>query len=783
MSCVAPLKGILSDKVCPPSDQAYLQASAIFQQLREEKPVALQILHYAKKADTPLPESRDKTTQKQAYQLAFNTLKYQDLLEDVITDSCFQTSQHLSADMLPLAMVMLFDLQNRRFQSHKHSTKEGEEPLKEVRELESSLHRWKTKLAASLARCRVKQSLLSFSCFLSDHVRIKQRQAKCLPLYTWVNALKASVEEVCEVLQSAGFGEVKDVTDLSDLTFCRDALCPDTLVFPKQCEALLQESSLTAAHVLEMQDRSVCVAVSVLRPLLFDSADVLVVGSFSGLTVAHIAVAAAARSGRVLLCGADHTVLQVEEIQELLKEMDIKNVRILSEAFCGLNEWDATVQHLKVIIVLPQCSSSALNDPVPTIHSEHGDWDLLPHLSHGSVSQRKIHAMTNQQAQLLAHSLTFPKVQTVVYCTRSVYPEENEQLVNRVLEKTRAHPKLLPFRVNGPIFPVESQSEDATDPKFFKLEPSQFTNGFFIARLSRQADPTKVETVQDVLARAAAKGLLGEIFSEQSKPGKRGKSKKSCAVSADSKPPSPSGQQTKELENGQDPVASPGNQEERGSEIFKGSKDKDENQKGEEEKKRRVLKGRKRKLKIRHKQTDRSPSLSKTHKKKSLKRKMNTDHNKHLRKNKRRIPRLTLTLMSSAKPSIHLSPITALAHKLSDNATVKSQQSVFSSSSSAGKHPSPLCPASLPPPAAPKEVQRKDSQPRGAGKTLKDLAKPVSPFNPTRKVVRPEEVLRAAYAVLPPISSLSSCSLHSRSSSSLHHTSQSQHPEMSASSS
>lgn len=48
------------------------------------------------------------------------------------------------------------------------------------------------------------------------------------------------------------------------------------------------------------------------------------------------------------------------------------DVRVLSGAFHGLHEWDASIQRLKVIIVLPQCSSSALNDPVPTIHSEHG---------------------------------------------------------------------------------------------------------------------------------------------------------------------------------------------------------------------------------------------------------------------------------------------------------------------------------------------------------------------------------------------------------------------------
>ncbi|XP_050926588.1 putative methyltransferase NSUN7 [Lates calcarifer] len=743
MSCFVPTRSILSDKASPPSDQAYLQASAIFQQLREEKPVALQLLHYGKKTDTSLPpeSSGNKSTQRQAYQLAFNTLKYQDLLEDIIIDSCFHTSQHISPDLLPLAMVMLFDLQDRRFLLRERSTMEGEEPLQEVRDLESSLHRCKTKLAASLARCRVKQNLQSVSCFLSDPVRTKQHRAKRLPLYAWVNTLKASVEDVCKAMQSTGLCEVTDTTNLKDSTFCRDSLCLDTLVFSHQLHALLQHSSLTATHVLNIQDRSVCVAVSVLRPLLFDKGDVLMVGSFSALTVAHVAVAAADRSGRVLLCGADHTSAQVEEIQALLTEMDIKNVRVLSEAFSSLNEWDTTVQRLKVIIVLPRCSSSALNDPVPTIHSEHGDWDLLPDLSHGSVSQHKIHTMATQQTRLLAHALTFPKVQTVVYCTRSVYPEENEQLVKRVLEKTHTHPKLLPFRVNGPIFTIDSQSGDAADSKFFRLEPSQFTNGCFIARLSRQADPTKVETVQDVLARAAAKGLLGGIIPEPSKTGKKGKSRKNRA--------------------GEDPDIAP-SEEDKGEGDLKGSEEeveykKEEDEEGKEEKKRRGIKGRKQKLKRRPKQTTRAPAVSKhrpkSHKKKTTKRKLNKRH--------RRIPRLTLTLMSSAKPSSHLSPITALAHKIS-------------SPPSAGKHPPPA------PPVASKQVQRPNTKPEGrAEKTLKDAANPASPLKEARggKVVRPEE---AADSVLPPIPpSPSSGSVRTRSG-----RSQSSHSEnMSASSS
>ena len=69
------LPNLLLPTVSPPSDEAYLQAADIFQRLRPEKSLTHQLLHYAKKTDTPLPESGDKTTQRQAYQLAFNTLK------------------------------------------------------------------------------------------------------------------------------------------------------------------------------------------------------------------------------------------------------------------------------------------------------------------------------------------------------------------------------------------------------------------------------------------------------------------------------------------------------------------------------------------------------------------------------------------------------------------------------------------------------------------------------------------------------------------------------------
>ncbi len=284
-----------------------------------------------------------------------------------------------------------------------------------------------------------------------------------------------------------------------------------------------------------------------------------------------------------------------------------------------------------------------------------------------------------------------------------------------------------------------------------------------------QADPTKVETVQDVLARAAAKGLLGGIIPEQSKNGKKGKSRKNRVASVGSKPSSPSSQERQtggELVNGQDPVT-PSEHEEKKGEYSEEEKEEDKGGKGG--KKRQGTKGYKRKVKRRPKQTSRTTTVPKYHSKSHKKKvgKVNQPHHKRRLTKRRRIPRLTLTLISSAKPSNHLSPITALAHKLSDNPTIKPQQTLVFSAAS------PARPAPPPSHAASKQAQRQNTEPERAEKMLKDAAKPESPFRARGKVVGPkkevatQEVSKPADFVLPPISSPSSGSLSCRSGSSL----------------
>ncbi|KAI7811242.1 putative methyltransferase NSUN7 [Triplophysa rosa] len=291
--------------------------------------------------------------------------------------------------------------------------------------------------------------------------------------------------------------------------------------------------------VLEKMSKSLCaydksrsLVACAVRPLLAKKCDVLMVGSFSAHTVAHVAIYAAACSACVHVCGVISPIIQ-EELQTTFSSIGCTNIKLLSDDFNDLNEWDSCIQKIRVIVVLPQCSASALCNPVEFILNESGDRGLIHGLSKGTISDSKLEALVAKQTQYLSHALTFSKVKAVVYCTCSVHPEENEQLVKRALEKADSKPKALPLRV------VSAGWGDEEDT-FFKTEASDLTNGCFLCVMKREQDPAEVETVQDILARAAAKGLLGGLMSldplNGEKPKKRKKQKGPPLASSQNEP-------------------------------------------------------------------------------------------------------------------------------------------------------------------------------------------------------------------------------------------------------
>ncbi|KAK9963802.1 hypothetical protein ABG768_006964 [Culter alburnus] len=544
---------------CP--DQVYLHAAAIFQSTHLEKPAAQRLISYGSRSEVSVPAVRAEASQRLAFQLAFNTLKYQELLEDVLIDSCFCVSQPMLDGRMSLVAVMLTDLMDRKFLPRMQPASQAEEEVKAVREVEACLLRFRTKLVASLARCRIKHDLLTLENILPENIRHRQERATQLPLYAWINTLRSSFEEVSEVLRTSGFSCVKSVGQLEGRTFCRDAHCHDLLVFPNGVKRDLTDTSLLSDHRLVIQDKSCCVGPWALRPLLAEGGDVLMTGCFSAQTVAHVAAVAASASAHthaethtlsqsntrgqstVIVCLGDEPPSQTDELQNTLSKLGCKNVKLLSVSLESLDVSDTRLQEVRVMVVMPACSLSAVSNPVDYIMQENRDPRLMLDLSHGSVSPEKLQTLVCRQRKDLQRVVQFPQVRAVLYSTCSVHPEENEEVLKTILSQTQEiHSTAPPYRLSSPGLLQDSITEDEDGSQemkasFFRLEASDHHNGCFVALLTRQPEPEVIETPQEVLARAAAKGLLDGLHPNQpiKKEGRGRRSRKAPANQARSR--------------------------------------------------------------------------------------------------------------------------------------------------------------------------------------------------------------------------------------------------------
>ncbi|XP_005286436.2 putative methyltransferase NSUN7 isoform X1 [Chrysemys picta bellii] len=523
-------------------DSVYINAAKIFQGIRNEKPQDKILVRYGNELVPSLPDFKDECSQRSSYELAFSALKYQDLLENILLDSCFYPCQSIPDELTSLIVVMLYDLQDRKFQARQIS--DEEESIPEVRDVEHYLYSFKTKLAAALARCRIKHDALSIEYILPETLRKQEQRASALPLYAWINTLKSSLEDIYKELKKEGFTKVESVSDFEGYTYCLDKHCHDVLVFPASLKEEILNLELFTGYKLILQDKSRSLAVHSVKALLNMDDDIIVAHIGSRLTAAHMSVLSNQSTSKVFVCGVKSQAKEVE-LKELFTRMECGNIELLHEDFTEIEPTDQRLQKAKVILLLPRCSGLGVSNPIEFILNEHEDAGLLRDLSQGSVAENKLHILAETQLQELMHAMRFNKVQAIVYCTCSVYPEENEAVVNKALESGVEGSKVQPYRLSPPLW-CNSEIEDPSDI-FFKMEPSEISNCCFLAVLARQRDPAEVMSVKDILARAAAKGLLeGLDIGKSSK--REEKRKKKSKVTQQRNVPKDTGVQTNIVE-------------------------------------------------------------------------------------------------------------------------------------------------------------------------------------------------------------------------------------------
>ncbi|TRZ22914.1 hypothetical protein HGM15179_004223 [Zosterops borbonicus] len=502
-------------------DSVYINAAKIFQGIHTEKSEDKSQVRYGDNAESPMVTFKDEYSRRASYELAFNALKYQDLLEEILLDSKAYPCYSIPDELTSLLVVMLYDLQDRNFRKGKVFPEE--EVVAEVQEIGHYLYSYKTKLAAALARCRIKYDALSIEYFLPENVWKQEKRASALPVCFWINTLKISLEDVIRDLEMKGFTKVESVSDFDRYTYAVDQHCHDVLVFPSSLREELLNLDLFADCKLILQDKSRSLAVHSAQALLSEDGDIIVAHIGSYLTIAHLSVLTNPSMSTIFVCGVKSSAKK-EQLRKSFSHMGCENIQLLYEDFTELQTTDSRLEKAKVILLIPQSSGLGAGNPLELISSEDGDAELLRDLFQGFVSENKLRILAERQLNELIHALKFKKVQGIVYCTCSIYPEENELVVNKALECGVEGGKVRRYRLIPSVFSTCSDSESSTEI-FFKIEPSETSSGCFLAVLEREKDTSK--KAKDILASAAAKRLLEGIVEEKPKEEVK-KEKKPC---------------------------------------------------------------------------------------------------------------------------------------------------------------------------------------------------------------------------------------------------------------
>ncbi|KAI5172455.1 25S rRNA (cytosine2278-C5)-methyltransferase [Nematocida sp. LUAm3] len=208
-----------------------------------------------------------------------------------------------------------------------------------------------------------------------------------------------------------------------------------------------------------VQDLSSCLPAYVLDPPL--NATVIDTCSAPGNKTTHLSMLMQ-NTGKIFAVEKDFERFKI--LRDMISKAGAENIISMNEDFLLIDKHkDQEVLSATHILVDPSCSGSGLHP------DEEKDYNRLNNLT---IFQQKI----------LEKALSYPKAQKVVYSTCSLYEEENESVVQKVLERNQKFKieKILPqWKTRGS--PGYSFSNDVV-----RCNADEETKGFFLACFVRK---------------------------------------------------------------------------------------------------------------------------------------------------------------------------------------------------------------------------------------------------------------------------------------------------------
>ncbi|CAA6666197.1 unnamed protein product [Spirodela intermedia] len=292
------------------------------------------------------------------------------------------------------------------------------------------------------------------------------------PRYVRVNTLKLDVDSAIVALDK-------------EYAVKKDDMVPDLLVLPPGTD--LHDHPLVKNGSVFLQGKSSSMAATALMP----KSGWKVLDACSAPGNKTIQLAALMRgTGEVIACELNEG--RIRNLESIVRRSGATNVDIIHGDFLEINPMDPLFSEVNAILLDPSCSGSGTS----TERLDH----LLPSYIRdrevATASSERVKKLAAFQRKALAHALSFPAVERVVYSTCSIFQAENEDVVCSVLPLASS----LGFRLAAPFpewprrgFPVF----DGVTEHLVRTDEGDGMDGFFIALFVRETDddrPTE-ETV------------------------------------------------------------------------------------------------------------------------------------------------------------------------------------------------------------------------------------------------------------------------------------------------
>lgn len=387
---------------------------------------------------------------KQLYALVVETLKYKDILMEIINKTKLMQGTNLTKYE---ALVLSHDfLLGRGVQCGGRYKK--------------IIHSRKSQLNSALTMMKVKRKVKSNKELIQENLK----DSVILPKYLRINTLLTSKEDAVEYFKKIGYNLVatKSPNQLQKKEFMIDLMIPNLLVFHPKTD--LHNDRLYKSGDIIFQDKASCLPAYILSPT--PGSIVIDACAAPGNKTSHLA---AIMTNRGQIFAFDLSPQRLSTMDSMLLKAGVLCCRTKVQDFLKVKHDDPQYREVTNILLDPSCSGSGIVNRLNSLTDDDK-----------SKSESRLLSLANFQSQVLNHALLFPKVKKVVYSTCSIHTVENEQVVINALKSNSNFElvNILPKWKNRGL-PVKGFEDDCH--KCIRCTPDQdFTNGFFVALLQRK---------------------------------------------------------------------------------------------------------------------------------------------------------------------------------------------------------------------------------------------------------------------------------------------------------